>query len=205
MDDIKFMGLFVMIAIVIFIIFRCYFIKKEKEEKEFEEYKEKLYKKYEIEKARIRKEKSIEWNSKIQNGFSEKVKYKTNRPIKILVGDYTTSMAPITNSALKIMGIETEVVPTASDVIERIESGNKYDAIITNNVYPNGESGYMVLSKLKEENNYNIPIVILTVDQNARKKYLEQGFDEYISKPLDEEKIKKYLKNVIGNLEFKEL
>lgn len=81
----------------------------------------------------------------------------------------------------------------------------RYDAIITNNVYPNGESGYMVLSKLKEENNYNIPIVILTVDQNARKKYLEQGFDEYISKPLDEEKIKKYLKNVIGNLEFKEL
>ena len=205
MDDIKFMGLFVMIVIVIFIIFRCYLIKKEKEEKEFEEYKEKLYKKYEIEKARIRKEKSIEWNSKIQNEFSEKVKYKTNRPIKILVGDYTTSMAPITNSALKIMGIETEVVPTASDVIERIESGNKYDAIITNNVYPNGESGCMVLSKLKEENNYNIPIVILTVDQNARKKYLEQGFDEYISKPLDEEKIKKYLKNVIGNLEFKEL
>lgn len=205
MDDIKFMGIFAMIVIVIFIIFRWYLIKKEKEEKEFEEYKEKLYKKYEIEKARIRKEKSIEWNSKIQNEFSEKVKYKTNRPIKILVGDYTTSMAPITNSALKIMGIETEVVPTASDVIERIESGNKYDAIITNNVYPNGESGYMVLSKLKEENNYNIPIVILTVDQNARKKYLEQGFDEYISKPLDEEKIKKYLKNVIGNLEFKEL
>lgn len=205
MDDIKFMGIFAMIVIVIFIIFRWYLIKKEKEEKEFEEYKEKLYKKYEIEKARIRKEKSIEWNSKIQNEFSEKVKYKTNRTIKILVGDYTTSMAPITNSALKIMGIETEVVPTASDVIERIESGNKYDAIITNNVYPNGESGYMVLSKLKEENNYNIPIVILTVDQNARKKYLEQGFDEYISKPLDEEKIKKYLKNVIGNLEFKEL
>lgn len=82
------------------------------------------------------------------------------------MGDYTTSMAPITNSALKIMEIETEVVPTASDVIE---SGNKYDAIITNNVYPNGESGYMVLAKLKEENNYNIPIVILTVDQNARK------------------------------------
>lgn len=79
-------------------------------------------------------------------------------------------MAPITNSASKIMKIETEVVPTASDVIEKIKSGNKYDAVITNNVYPNGKSGYMVLSKLKEENNYNIPIVILTVDQNARKK-----------------------------------
>lgn len=82
MDDIKFLGLFVMVVTVIFIIIRCYLIKKE--EKEFEEYKEKLYKRYEIEKARIRKEKSIEWNSKIQNEFSEKVKYKTNRPIKFL-------------------------------------------------------------------------------------------------------------------------
>ena len=81
-------------------------------------------------------------------------------------------MAPFTNSKIKMMGIETEVVPTASDVIDRIQDGKEYDIIITNNVYPQGESGEKVLYTLKEDENFKIPIVILTVDHNARERYL---------------------------------
>ena len=149
-----------------------------------------------------RQEKSIKWNNEIQSKFTETEKYKTNRPIKALIGDYTNSMAPYTNSMLRIMGIQTEIVPTASDVIDRVIAGNKYDIIITNNVYPKGESGQMVLDTLKEDEKIDIPIVILTVDHNARDEYLSKGFDDYIEKPLDEEKIKKTFTNLIKDLKF---
>ena len=60
----------------------------------------------------------------------------------------------------------------------------------------------MVLDTLKEDEKFDIPIVILTVDHNARDEYLSKGFDDYIEKPLDEEKIKKTFTNLIKDLKF---
>ena len=194
---------FVGILIVLF----CYIdkLEQDKKQKELDE----AYKEYEKEqKAREnkrRQEESVEWNKYIQSKFNNYIKYKTNKPIKALVGDYSKSMASLTNSILRSMGIKTEVVPTASNIIDKISAGNKYDIIITNNVYPNGESGQMVLNTLKENVNFNIPIVILTVDQNARSEYKSIGFDEYIEKPLNESKVKEILPKVIKGLEFTEI
>lgn len=194
---------FVGILIVLF----CYIdkLEQDKKQKELDE----AYKEYEKEQQarenQRRQEESVEWNKYIQSKFNNYIKYKTNKPIKALVGDYSKSMASLTNSILRSMGIKTEVVPTASDIIDKISAGNKYDIIITNNVYPNGESGQMVLNTLKENVNFNIPIVILTVDQNARSEYKSIGFDEYIEKPLNESKVKEILPKVIKGLEFTEI
>ena len=113
-------------------------------------------------------------------------------------------MAPFTNSVLRNMGIETEVVPTASDIIDRVKDGNDYDIIITNNTYSNGESGEKVL-ELKEDKNFSIPIVVLTVRHNSRMKFLSAGFDEYIEKPLDEKKVINVFTKFIDELEFKKI
>lgn len=196
------MTLLVVGGLIALIYFIYNSVKQEKENEELEKQRIIREKELEKEKIRERKKKSIEWNQKIQEKFDGKIKYKTNRPIKALIGDYTDSMAPFTNSKIKMMGIETEVVPTASDVIDRIRDGKEYDIIITNNVYPQGESGEKVLYTLKEDKDFKIPIVILTVDHNARERYLEDGFDEYIEKPIDEEKIKEVFPKLINNLKF---
>ncbi len=199
MSDKKTVIILFFIVFLVTTIYLAYKLLKNKKNEEIEE----NYKKHQQEKNRIRerKEYSIKWNNEIQKKFNSKVKYKTSRPVKALIGDYTKSMAPLTNSLLRSMGIETEVVPTASDIIDRIEGDNRYDVIITNNVYPHGESGEMVLDILKEKN-YNIPIIILTVDQNARNIYLGRGFDEYIDKPIDEKKAIESLTKVIKGLKF---
>lgn len=198
-----------LVFVVILIISIYYIYQSAKKNKEEQEKIDREYAEYEKrqEKIRIkeRQEESIKWNNKIQDKFTQKVKYKTNRPIKALIGDYTNSMAPLTNSIIRTMGIQTEIVPTASDIIDRIKDGNKYDIIITNNVYPKGESGQMVLDTLKEDENFKVPIVILTVDQDARDIYLDKGFDEYIQKPIDEEKIKKIFPKLIKDLKFIEI
>ena len=190
----------VLFIIVVFIIW-----KESKEEKKIKLAEEKQKEENQICLKEIRQKESKEWNKKIQAKFDGKVKYKINKPLKILVGDYTISMAPYTNSILKSMGIETEVVPTASDIIERIKSESHYDLIITNNIYANGERGYTVLEKIKFEEKNDIPIIILTVDQNARKEYISQGFDEYIEKPLDEKKVINVFTKFIDGLEFKKI
>lgn len=198
--------LLVVVFVVILIISIYYIYQSAKKNKEEQEKIDKEYAEYERKQVELRinerQEESIKWNNKIQTRFAEKEKYKTNRPIKALIGDYINSMAPFTNSKLRIMGIQTEVVPTASDIIDRIKAENKYDIIITNNVYPQGESGQKVLDTLKKDKNFKTPIVILTVDQDARDIYLKRGFDEYIQKPIDEEKIKKIFPKLIKDLRF---
>lgn len=190
----------VLSIIVVFIVW-----KESKEEKKIKLAEEEQKQENQRCLRELRQKESKEWNKKIQAKFDGKVKYKTNKPVKILVGDYTASMAPYTNSILKSMGLETEVVPTASDIIERIESESHYDLIITNNIYANGERGYTVLEKIKFEEKNDIPIIILTVDQNARKEYIGQGFDEYIEKPLDEKKVINVFTKFIDGLEFKKI
>lgn len=192
------------VCFFLYLIYSVYEANKEQEErlKRMQEYDKNQKRLMEEE----RKKESIKWNKKIQSQYNDKLvkfKYEPNMKIKVLIGDYTTSMAPYTNSVLKSMGIQTEVVPTASDVIDRINSGKKYDFIITNNVYPKGESGKKVLDTLKAKDGFDIPIIILTIDRDARERYVDElGFDEYIPKPLDVDKVKRAFTKFKKDLKF---
>lgn len=195
---------FVLLAVILLTVFICFIyqsVLEEKKEKKRAEQEKEFEKQYQEDMRKIRKENSFVWNKKVQAKYNKNIKYTTNKKIKVLIGDYTDSMAPFTNSVLRNMGIETEVVPTASDIIDRIKDGNDYDLIITNNTYSNGESGEKVL-ELKEEKDFSIPIVVLTVRHNSRMKFLSAGFDEYIEKPLDEKKVINVFTKFIDGLEF---
>ena len=113
--------LFSIIVIIAFIYYIYKEIKEHQEEEQIRIYEEKRKKEFEKLLATKRKEDSIKWNQKIQRQFKGKVNHKPNKPIKILVGDYHNWMAPLTNGILREMGITTEVVPTASDIIDRIK------------------------------------------------------------------------------------
>jgi len=58
--------------------------------------------------------------------------------------------------------------------------------------------GIETLKKLKEVPNFNTKVIALTADavDGAREKFLNAGFDEYISKPID----KDFLNKVINEL-----
>lgn len=205
MSEEKVLVLLVVVAGIIALIYFIYkSVQDNKMEEEIQKAKEQHEKEMEEIKTKERKRKSVEWNKKIQDKFYKKIKYETNKPIKVIIGDYHDWMAPLTNSVLKSMGIETEVVPTASDIIDRITDGKKYDFIITNNTYSNGESGQDVLV-LKEQENFTTPIIVLTVEQNQRSRFISDGFDDYIEKPIDEEKVKKVFTKYMKDLKFNKI
>lgn len=62
-------------------------------------------------------------------------------------------------------------------------------------------SGETCLAKLKENKDFNIPVIALTADALAglEQKYKSEGFVDYIAKPFSRDQIKEKLELVFKN------
>ena len=60
-------------------------------------------------------------------------------------------------------------------------------------------TGTETLHKIKEADLTNCPIVVLTANAitGMREKYLEEGFDDYLSKPLENEQLSAVLEKFL--------
>lgn len=65
--------------------------------------------------------------------IKEIVEYKQNKKLKILISDYMSEILTNTNSVLN--SLEIEIVPRGEYIVRKIENGEKFDVIITNNIY----------------------------------------------------------------------
>ena len=67
-------------------------------------------------------------------------------------------------------------------------------------------SGVETLNKLKEISNFNIPVVAFTADamEGQEKKYLNDGFDGYITKPVNKDRLTKLLNGLFSGNELNE-
>lgn len=117
---------------------------------------------------------------------------------KVLVGDYVDISAENTMKMLQSFGITVDIVKSGEDIVDRIKNNYKYDIIFTNNIFKKGFGGKETLDKLREIKGFKTPVVIHTVSFNERHKFINiYGFDEYIEKPLDQEKLKPILEKFL--------
>lgn len=122
---------------------------------------------------------------------------------RALVGDYYEPSYMITVKVLQSLGLIVDIVHSGKDIVDKIKNGYKCDIIFTNNVYEGEDSGERTLRSLKEIEGFNIPVIIHTVSRDKKKYFVNNcGFDDYIEKPLDKEKLKpilsKFLKKKKG-------
>lgn len=61
-------------------------------------------------------------------------------------------------------------------------------------------SGVETLKKLHEDPNFKIPVVVLTANalSGMREKYLNDGFDDYLAKPIIRVELSKIIKKFLG-------
>lgn len=149
-----------------------------------------------------------EWEEEVRKYLHSvvniKTKYKTNKNVNILIGDYNKESVSNSVAVLESMGLNVKIANSGLEIIDRLEKGENYDLIITNNIYDKGQfDGLDLLYELKSRENFNIPIIVLTISQDKRNIFLDKGFDEYMSKLLDQEKVLETLPKVIKDLEFK--
>lgn len=153
-----------------------------------------------------------EWDKEIRNKKLDvpskiEAKYVPNKEVSVLIGDYIT--CSISNSVyiLESMGIKTTMAKSGEEILSRINQNEKYDLIITNNIYNGGSyDGPSLLKELKNIEKFNTPVVVLTVSHNERKSFIyEYGFDEYMTKLLTQKQILTIFPKLIENLKFSKI
>lgn len=118
---------------------------------------------------------------------------------KILVVDDNQLNLRVAERLLSAYKCDIECVSSGSECITKIANGEKYDLILLDDMMPK-MSGSETLVKLKEMDNFNIPVCALTANAitGMKEEYLNKGFNDYLSKPIVKEElnrvIKKYLK-----------
>jgi len=92
------------------------------------------------------------------------------------------------------------------DCIEKIKNGEQYDVILLDDMMPK-MSGVETLKKLKEIPNFHIPVVALTANAitGMREKYLADGFDNYLAKPMERDQLIQVLNEILGRTATEEI
>lgn len=119
---------------------------------------------------------------------------------KILIVDDNKLNLKVTSKLLEPYHIETTLLESGEECIDIIKEGVKFDLILLDQMMP-GLDGTETLKRLKEIDGFSIPVVVLTADaiQGQKEKYLSDGFNDYISKPIDKNELNRVLKKYLGD------
>ena len=119
---------------------------------------------------------------------------------KILIVDDNKLNIKVAKKALSSFNFDIDECYDGKECLNKIKKGNEYDLILMDIMMPN-MSGETAISKLKENDKFNIPVIALTADAvaGAEERYIKEGFISYIPKPFNREQIKAKLDLVFND------
>ncbi|MBQ3306743.1 MAG: response regulator [Bacilli bacterium] len=127
--------------------------------------------------------------------------------IKILVvDDAFTNLKVATKLLEKFNANCIELCDSGFECIDRIKAGKKYDVILLDDMMPK-MSGVLTLQELKKLPDFHIPTIALTANAitGMREKYIQDGFDDFLAKPIEKEELIRVLNQVLGRCVTEEL
>jgi signal transduction histidine kinase/CheY-like chemotaxis protein len=112
---------------------------------------------------------------------------------RVLVVDDVDANLYVAKGLLAFYSLNVESCENGFEAIEKIKQGNIYDIIFMDYMMP-GLNGIETM-RLLRENGYSQPIVALTANAviGQAEEFIESGFDDFISKPINTE----YLNNAL--------
>ncbi|MBO4501520.1 MAG: response regulator [Clostridia bacterium] len=118
---------------------------------------------------------------------------------KILVVDDNDMNLKVAKNLMKIYGIMPDLVLSGAEAIERIRE-KEYDIVFLDHMMPKMD-GLETLQELRRQGLIHEHTAVIALTANAivgaKEMYLEAGFDDYLSKPIEvtalEEQLKRYL------------
>ena len=116
----------------------------------------------------------------------------TARDARILVVDDNTMNLMVFKSLVKQTEVKTDTAGSGDEGIE-LAGKIRYDLIFLDHMMP-GKDGIETLHDIRENPdspNINTPAICLTANaiSGAREKYISAGFDDYLTKPIDPERL----------------
>lgn len=113
--------------------------------------------------------------------------------MKVLVVEDSKINARVAQITLEKLNCKVEIVENGKECLE-IMKNNHYDLVFMDIMMPVMD-GIEAFNKLKEIENFNTPVITFTADNEngAKEKYLSMGFNDYLSKPIKTEDVKKII------------
>ena len=115
---------------------------------------------------------------------------------KILVVDDNNLNIKLAKKLLEPYNAEIDSSMSGSDCIEKVKN-HKYDLILLDHMMP--EMDGITTMKILKSSGYKIPpVVALTANSYSgiKEKYVDEGFDDYLAKPINQKALDKLINNV---------
>ncbi len=120
----------------------------------------------------------------------------------VLVVDDNKINLKVAERLLESYGLDVKCVESGFDCIENLKNGEQYDLILMDDMMPR-MSGVETLQKIKKEiSEFNTPVVALTANAltGMREKYLADGFNDYLAKPINKDELNRVVNNYLNNI-----
>lgn len=117
---------------------------------------------------------------------------------KILVVDDNHLNLKVAFKLLEKYQLDIDTATSGLECLDKIKAGNDYDLVLLDDMMPK-MTGVETFSELKKIQSYHSPTVILTANAIAgmKEKYLSEGFDDYLAKPIEKNELNRVLKRFI--------
>jgi len=116
---------------------------------------------------------------------------------RVLIVDDVEANLYIGIGLMKPYGVKIDTVMSGFECLEMIEAGNEYDVIFMDHMMPELD-GMQTTVRLREMG-YTKPVVALTANAVAGQSdiFIQNGFDDFISKPIDIRQLDSVLKRLV--------
>ena len=125
-----------------------------------------------------------------------------NSDYRVLLVDDNAMNRKVANAMLKTYNFKLAEADSGKAAIERIKH-MKYDMILMDHMMPemDGVEATKIIREECGENGKNAIIIALTANaiNGAREMYLENGFDDFLSKPFDRKQLQELLEKWVPN------
>lgn len=114
---------------------------------------------------------------------------------RVLVIDDNKMNLTVAKKVLEPFKVLVDTAESGDEGIEKIVMNGNYDLVLLDDMMPN-KTGVETLKELKENmEDYKTPTVALTANAivGMKEKYLEEGFDDYLAKPIEKDELKRVL------------
>lgn len=119
---------------------------------------------------------------------------------KILVVDDNNLNLKVAVNFIKDYGAEIDTCTSGNECLAMIKNGKVYDIIFMDDMMPN-MSGTDTLHELQTIPKFNQKVIVLTANsiEGVRDKYLEEGFKDYLSKPIIKMELERILRKHLNS------
>lgn len=118
---------------------------------------------------------------------------------KVLLVDDNKLNLKVASMLLSKYELDITQVGSGYEAIDQILAQKQYDLILLDDMMPK-MSGVETLQKLKGIDGFSTPVVVLTANaiSGMREKYLKDGFQDYLAKPIDKAELEKVIRKYLN-------